>query len=92
MRYRDRPTIQDNKLFVEVDIDVKIINFMLPFFVHFVLEGKLNVVTVDFHTVDEKQRYFIRAENFCSHHIVNYRLGLVCWDSFELNFHIIYHL
>ena len=70
MSHRNRSTIQHHKLFVQVYIDIKVIYFILPFLVHFVLKSELNVVTVDLHTVDEEQRNLIRTENLCSHHVV----------------------
>ena len=85
---RNRPTIKNHKFFVKVDVNVKIIDFMFPFFIHFVFEGKLNVITVDFHTVNKKKGYFVRAEDLCSHDIVDYGFGFVSWNRFKLNLHV----
>lgn len=54
MGYRDRSTIKDNELLIEVDIDIEIRYFMFPFLIHFVLKGELDIISVDFHRVDKE--------------------------------------
>jgi hypothetical protein len=51
--------VKNYKLLVEVYIDIEVIDFIFPFFVHFVLKGELNVTAVDFHLVDKEQRDFV---------------------------------
>lgn len=71
MGHRNGSTIQHNELFVEVDIDVEVIDLILPFLIHLVLESKFNIITIHLHAVDEEQRDLIRAENLCPHYIVH---------------------
>ena len=63
-------TVKYHKILIQVHIDIKLIYLILPFLVHLVLEGKLNVTTVYLHRVNEQKRYFILVECFCFYDVI----------------------
>lgn len=83
IRHWNRFTIENNKLFIEINIDIEIIDFMIPFFIHFVLKRELNTATIHLHCIDKKQRDFVLIESFSFHHVIYQRLWFVTLSCLE---------
>ena len=73
----DALTVHNQKLFVEVDTDVYVVEPFLPLFVDLVLEGEFDVAAADFSAVDEEERHFVWSERLFPDDVVDDGLRLV---------------
>jgi len=50
---RYRLTIEYNKIFMQIDINIKLIDLIFPFLIDFILESKLNITRINLHGIDK---------------------------------------